>query len=181
MAHEIVVKTKILQGGTERSMCIGIDNGKISAVEKYLDGDREFDFKGYLALPGGVDIHTHMRDPGNIQKEDFYTGTKSAAFGGTTTILDMPNTIPPVKNELALREKLDTVKNKANVDFGLFGQLSDIDDIPGMAKLAIGFKLYMSETTGASGTIKTPLELLLNLKIQLRVLYSLCLQILNVL
>lgn len=162
MAHEIVVKTKILQSGTERAMCIGIDNGKISAVEKYLDGDREFDFKDYLALPGGVDIHTHMRDPGMTQKEDFYTGTKSAAFGGTTTILDMPNTIPSVKNETALRKKLDIVKNKANVDFGLFGQLSDIDNIPGMAKLAIGFKLYMSETTGTSGTIKTPLELLLN-------------------
>ena len=114
MAHEIVVKTKILQSGTDRAMCIGIDNGKISAVEKYLDGDREFDFKDYLALPGGVDIHTHMREPGMTQKEDFYTGTKAAAFGGTTTILDMPNTVPPVKNEMALQDKLDIIKNKAN-------------------------------------------------------------------
>ncbi|MCK5024082.1 MAG: dihydroorotase [Thermoplasmata archaeon] len=162
MAHEIIVKTKILQSGTERAVCIGIDNGKITAVEKHLDGDREFDLKDYLTLPGGVDVHTHMREPGSVQKEDFYTGTKAAAFGGTTTILDMPNTIPSVKNELALRDKLDIVKNRANVDFGLFGQLSDIDQIPGMANLAIGFKLYMSETTGTSGTIKTPLELLLN-------------------
>ncbi len=162
MAHEVVIKTKILQSGTERAMCIGIDKGKIIAVEKYLDGEREFDFKDYLALPGGVDVHTHMREPGMTQKEDFYTGTKSAAFGGTTTILDMPNTIPSVKNELALQDKLDIVKTKANVDFGLFGQLSDIDNISGMTKLAIGFKLYMSETTGTSGTIKTPLEHLLN-------------------
>jgi len=162
MAHEIIVRTKILQSGTERAVCIGIDNGKITAVEKSLEGSREFHFEDYLALPGGVDIHTHMREPGMTQKEDFYTGTKSAAFGGTTTILDMPNTIPSVTNELALRDKLDIVKNKANVDFGLFGQLSDIDEIPGMAKTAIGFKLYMSETTGSSGSIKTPLEMLLN-------------------
>ena len=94
-------------------------------------------------------------------KEDFFTGTKSAAFGGTTTILDMPNTKPPVTNLLAIREKLDLVKSKANIDFGLFGQLGDIDDIPGLARFAIGFKLYMSDTTGAQAITKS-LEHLLN-------------------
>lgn len=162
MNHEIVVKTKIIRGGTEQAICIGIDDGKINAVEKNLEGNRVFHFEDYLALPGGVDIHTHMREPGMTQKEDFYTGTKSAAFGGTTTILDMPNTIPPVTNELALKDKLGRVENRANVDFGLFGQLSDIDQIAGMGKLAIGFKLYMAETTGTSGNTKSPLEHLLN-------------------
>ena len=162
MVHDIVVRTKILQAGTERLVCIGIDDGRIAAVDRELDGYRTLHFEDFLALPGGVDIHTHMRDPGMTQKEDFYTGTMSAAFGGTTTILDMPNTKPSVTNELAIRDKLDLVKNRANVDFGLFGQLSDIDNIPGLAKLAIGFKLYMSDTTGATGAIKSPLEHLLN-------------------
>ncbi|MCK5309525.1 MAG: amidohydrolase family protein [Thermoplasmata archaeon] len=162
MSHEIVVHTKILQSGTSRAVCIGIDGGKITAVEKYLDGDREYDFEKYLALPGGVDIHTHMREPGMTQKEDFFSGTRAAAFGGTTTIIDMPNTVPAVTNAQAFHNKLDIVQENANVDFGLMAQLSDIDDIPALADIATGFKLYMSDTTGTEGGIKTPLEILLN-------------------
>ncbi|MCK5397906.1 MAG: amidohydrolase family protein [Thermoplasmata archaeon] len=162
MGHEIVVHTKILQSGTTRAICIGIDGGKITAVEKYLDGEREYDFEKYLALPGGIDIHTHMREPGMTQKENFFSGTKSAAFGGTTTIIDMPNTVPAVTNAAAFEEKLDIVQENANVDFGLMAQLSDIDDIPALANLATGFKLFMSDTTGAEGGIETPLEILLN-------------------
>ena len=162
MSHEIVVHTKILQSGTSRALCIGIDNGKITAVEKYLDGEREYDFEKYLALPGGVDIHTHMREPGMTQKEDFFSGTKAAAFGGTTTIIDMPNTVPEITNAQAFQDKLDIVQENANVDFGLMAKLSDIDDIPALANLATGFKLFMSDTTGTEGGIKTPLEILLN-------------------
>jgi len=162
MGHEIVVKTRIIQGSTESAVCIGIDGERITAVGNDLTGDRTFHFEDYLALPGGVDIHTHMREPGMTQKENFYTGTMSAAFGGTTTILDMPNTNPPVTNRAALVKKLEMVRGTANVDFGLFGQLSDIDYIGEMADLAIGFKLYMADTTGTAGGVRNPLEILLN-------------------
>ena len=162
MALEIVVHTKILQGDISERVCIGIDRGKISAVGKRLRGDREYHFEDYLALPGGVDIHTHMREPGMTQKEDFFSGTMAAAMGGTTTIIDMPNTIPAVTDEASFREKLDIVRQKANVDFGLMAQIYDIDHVPKIAPLAAGFKLYMSETTATPGGHKTPLEILLN-------------------
>ena len=160
MRHELVIRTRIIHGGTFRNVSIAIDNGKITAMQQNLKGDKEFHFEDYLAMPGGVDIHTHMREPGFEAKEDFFTGTMSAAFGGTTTILDMPNTVPAADNARALEEKFDRVMDKANVDFGLFAQLSDIDEIEKMAPTAIGFKLFMSDTTSA--TAATSLELLLN-------------------
>ncbi|MDO9537060.1 MAG: dihydroorotase [Thermoplasmata archaeon] len=160
MAHELVIKARILQAGAFRTICIGIDNGRISAVQAELKGEKEFHFENYLAMPGGVDIHTHMREPGFTNKEDFYTGTMSAAFGGTTTILDMPNTIPATDNAIAFQEKLELASEKANVDFGLFAQLADIDEIAKMAPMAIGFKLFMADTTSAS-SVDSPPEILL--------------------
>ncbi len=161
MAHELVIRTRVTQGGTFRNVSIGIDSGKITAVQPNLSGEKEFHFEDYLALPGGVDIHTHMREPGFEVKEDFFTGTRSAAFGGTTTVLDMPNTVPAADNARALEEKLDIVREKANVDFGLFAQLSDVDEIARMAPMAVGFKLFMAETTSA-GPSTASLEVLLN-------------------
>jgi dihydroorotase len=161
MAHELVIRTRIIQSGAFRNVSIGIDKGRISAIRPDLVGEREFHFEDYLALPGGVDIHTHMREPGFEEKENFFTGTRSAAFGGTTTILDMPNTVPATDSARNLEDKLDIVRENANVDFGLYAQLSDIDEIEKMATMAIGFKLFMAETTSAKASASS-LEVLLN-------------------
>ena len=164
---EIVLRTKILLKNKVQPACIGIDNGKIFAVKKILSGEKNYDFSTFLALPGGVDTHTHMRDPGITQKEDFYTGTLSAAFGGTTTILDMPNTKPMVLTTKHLEEKIEIVKNKANVDYGFFCVLSYLDSMEPLEKilrLAAGLKLYMAETTGALGTPDESLETLVGAK-----------------
>jgi dihydroorotase len=156
----VVVKTRMLVDGQVRPMCIGIDAGRITAVKQALKGDVTHDFSRHLTLPGGVDIHTHMREPGMSQKEDFYTGTLSAAFGGTTTILDMPNTDPAVVNADIFRSKLETIKDKANVDFGLFAKLTSVTPLRELADMAMGFKLYMSETTGTDGSAANMEELL---------------------
>lgn len=162
---EIVVQTKILLNDRVQPVCIGISHGKISAVKKALTGENNYDFSKYMAIPGGVDTHTHMRDPGMTQKEDFYTGTLSAAFGGTTTILDMPNTKPMVLTAKHLEDKMKRIKNKANVDYGLFCALSYLDSLEPLEKilrLTTGFKLYMAETTGALGTPDENLEALVS-------------------
>ncbi|MDD4307510.1 MAG: amidohydrolase family protein [Thermoplasmata archaeon] len=161
MAHELGIRAKIIRGGQIQKVCIAIDKGRISEVGADINCDKVMHFDDYLAMPGGVDIHTHMREPGLTHKENFYSGTKSAAFGGTTTVMDMPNTVPATDSASAIREKLELVGENANVDFGLFGQLSDVDEIEKMAPLAIGFKLFMSETTSA-GAAASPPEILLN-------------------
>ena len=63
------------------------------------------DATGLHVLPGAIDDHVHFRDPGYPHKEDFATGTAAAAFGGVTTVFDMPNTIPPTGTAKVLAGK----------------------------------------------------------------------------
>ena len=90
------------------------------------DFSREFDnvidIKGNILIPGAIDSHVHFNDPGFTMQEDFKTGTLAAAYGGITTIIDMPCTsLPPVTSVSNLKNKLNIVKDKAVVDFGFWG------------------------------------------------------------
>ena len=112
------------------------------------------DAKGMHVLPGAIDVHVHFRDPGYPHKEDFASGTAAAAFGGVTTVFDMPNTIPPTGTPEILAAKHKMAAEKAHVDFGLYALLGEdtIEHVPELAKTAIGFKLYMGNTFGAIPT-----------------------------
>jgi dihydroorotase len=108
------------------------------------------DASGLHVLPGAIDVHVHFRDPGYPHKEDFASGTIAAAFGGVTTVFDMPNTIPPAGTGEILAAKHQIAAAKAHVDFGLYGLLGEdtIAHVPELAKGVIGFKLYMGNTFG---------------------------------
>lgn len=115
------------------------------------------DAKGLHVLPGAIDVHVHFRDPGYPHKEDFGSGTAAAAFGGVTTVFDMPNTIPPAGTPEILAAKHRMAAEKAHVDFGLYALLGE-DTIPHaveLSKTTIGFKLYMGNTFGAIPTPST--------------------------
>jgi dihydroorotase len=133
---------------------IAIKDGRILAV-----GDASampptrttFDAGGLHILPGAIDVHVHFRDPGYPHKEDWETGTQAAAFGGVTTVFDMPNTVPPTGNAAALAEKHAIAAGKACIDFGLYGLLGEdtIAEVPALVEGGvIGFKLYMGNTFG---------------------------------
>ena len=108
---------KIVPGNFERS--IGINNGKIISIKRSnVAAEKTIDLKGNIILPGLIDSHVHMRDPGLTYKEDFRTGTAAAAAGGFTTILDMPNTKPPTNNVKNFKDKRKIAENKCIVDFG---------------------------------------------------------------
>ena len=80
----------------QEEVCLGIKDGKIVSIKKLpSNADETIDLNGMIVLPGLIDAHVHFRDPGLTFKEDFYTGSAAAAAGGFTTVLDMPNTIPP--------------------------------------------------------------------------------------
>lgn len=84
------------------------------------------DLGGSLVLPGAIDGHVHFDDPGFTHRENFETGTRAAAAGGVTCIVDMPCTsLPPVTSGANLREKLAVISPKARVDFLLWGGVSD--------------------------------------------------------
>jgi allantoinase len=131
---------------------LGIRDGRVVATgEELPDGLEEIDATGLAVLPGLVDVHVHMRDPGMTDKEDFGSGTRAAAAGGVTTVIDMPNTVPPVSTAAILAEKRELVQANAHVDFGLYGMLAEdnLFEIPALAELgAVGLKLFMGQTTG---------------------------------
>jgi len=133
---------------------IAIKDGVIIAVgaEEAMPPAREtLDARGLHVLPGAIDVHVHFRDPGYPHKEDFATGTAAAAFGGVTTVFDMPNTIPPTGTGEALAAKHRIAAASAHVDFGLYGLLGEdtIEHVPALVEGGvIGFKLYMGNTFG---------------------------------
>ena len=95
---------KIVPGNITRN--IGVDGGKIVSIKKLpISADKIIDVSGNIILPGLIDSHVHMRDPGFTYKEDFKTGTEAAAAGGFTTVLDMPNTKPVTNTAVAYHGK----------------------------------------------------------------------------
>lgn len=104
-----------------------------------------------IRLPGLIDAHVHLREPGYTQKEDFYSGTAAALAGGVTTVLDMPNTQPPTATPERLHEKVALARAKAVCDVGLFvgATSTDLDAYLPVAQAACGLKIYVSETFGS--------------------------------
>ncbi|MCE5213644.1 MAG: dihydroorotase family protein [Methanobacterium sp.] len=126
---------------------IGISNGKISIIKKIAPKREEvIDLKGSVILPGFIDAHVHFRDPGLTYKEDFRTGTMSAANGGFTTVMDMPNTLPPTNTPVAFKEKLKIAHKKSLVDYGLHAGVGKLEDIKTTAILGpASFKIFMDQ------------------------------------
>lgn len=107
------------------------------------------DASGYHILPGVIDAHVHLRDPGATHKEDFATGTRAALAGGVTTILDMPNNPTPTTTRETLEAKQKIAREKAVCDFGLFvGATTENARLEFRDWRAVGVKLYMGATTG---------------------------------
>ena len=88
-----------------------IEGGKIARIGKDLHADEEINAEGLYAVPGLTDMHVHLRDPGQTQKEDIITGCRAAAAGGVTSLLAMPNTVPAVDDPETVRYILDKAKN----------------------------------------------------------------------
>src|SRR5712671_2853613 len=156
----------VIHGGTVVSpdaaiaASVAIKDGAVVAVgtdAAMPPAAETLDARGLHVLPGAIDVHVHFRDPGYPHKEDFASGTAAAAFGGVTTVFDMPNTLPPTGTPDILAAKLKMAAGKAHVDFGLYALLGEdtIEHVPELAKSVIGFKLYMGNTFGKIATPST--------------------------
>jgi dihydroorotase len=128
---------------------IKVKDGKISDISKQpLKGDNIIDVKDNYVLSGFIDPHIHFRDPGLTQKEDFKSGSESAANGGFTTVIDMPNTIPKTNTYKALKEKINIAKSKSIVNFELQAEPNDLKEMEKMMELnPIAFKVFMDLKT----------------------------------
>lgn len=103
-----------------------------------------------LKLPGLIDVHVHLREPGATHKEDFDSGTAAALAGGVTTVLAMPNTQPPLVDAPAFEMALAAAAQKARCDYGIYlgASLTNAPDLPALAPRSTGLKLYLDATYG---------------------------------
>lgn len=123
---------------------------KIDAENKNI---RVIDLKGNIVMPGVIDVHTHMREPGLTYKEDFSTGSHACAKGGITTFYDMPNTIPATTTLEALMDKKKLASEKSIVNYGFHfggsrnGNTGEIKKVL-ESREANTVKIFMNVTTG---------------------------------
>ncbi|MFI5050277.1 MAG: allantoinase AllB [Gaiellales bacterium] len=126
-----------------------IEDGRVAAIAEGAGrngADEVIDATGLVVMPGANDMHAHYEDPGHTEREDFTTGTMSAAAGGMTTIMEHPLTYPPVTTRQLYVEKREMAKRKVVIDFGLWGALTapSIPEIAGQHEEgAGGFKAFM--------------------------------------
>jgi allantoinase len=115
--------------------------GSGGAAREVIEAD------GLHVLPGAIDVHTHVRDPGLTWKETWTTASQAAAVGGVTTIFDMPNTDPVVATPEAVRQKLEIAGAQSCVDHGVYGVVIEatLDLLrPMHAAGAVAFKLMLA-------------------------------------
>jgi len=125
--YDLLIRApRAIVGGSERSCAVAVRAGKIAAV---LDRDAAAGAlqvveltEDEVLLPGLVDTHVHINEPGRTEWEGFATATRAAAAGGVTTLIDMPlNCIPPTVDVPSLRAKQDAARGHCFVDVGFWG------------------------------------------------------------
>src|SRR6202521_5294877 len=128
--------------------------GRISAIKAFEDIPSDCQVveagKDSLVMPGLVDSHVHVNEPGRTDWEGFATATRAAAAGGVTTIVDMPlNSIPPTTSVSALMAKAEAMDGKCAVDVGLWGGAvpGNSRELRGMLESgALGFKCFLVDS-----------------------------------
>ena len=138
--------------GALRGLDIVIAGESIEALVSPGSGPEEaevVDATGLVAIPGGVDVHVHTREPGYTHKEDLVTVSRAAAAGGYTTIFGMPNLNPATLTADDLDSVLALYDEKCIVDYNHNPAAKKIDEIPAMAERGIAaYKIYMVVDTG---------------------------------
>ena len=152
MTYDLVVEGGlVVTPGGCREVNVGIQEGRIAALSaSSLTGRSFIDARNRVVLPGVVDLHVHFNDPGRASWEGWNFGSRAAAAGGTTTVVDMPlNASPATTSGEALEVKQSAARGKSAVDYALWGGLVD-DNVAQLAELheggVIGFKAFMLET-----------------------------------
>jgi len=130
---------------------IAVTDGVVTAIGTHVeDGGATIDARGLVILPGLVDAHVHFNEPGRADWEGWDAGTRGAAAGGVTTVLEMPlNAHPPTITAQAFDAKRRVASEKARVDFGLWGGLvnDNLAELEGLAaRGVVAFKAFMSES-----------------------------------
>lgn len=142
---------------TPATIVISKATGKITSISESIIPASEFptgttytDYSPAVLLPGLVDAHVHLNEPGRTEWEGFWTGTRAAAFGGVTTVVDMPlNAIPPTTTVANFKEKIAAAQGKCWVDVGFYGGIvpGNVAELKPLVREGVrGFKGFMIDS-----------------------------------
>src|SRR5271165_3223099 len=151
MRYDLVVRSRrtVLPDGT-RAAAVAVSGPAIAVIEDYgarLDTGRDVDLGDLALLPGLVDTHVHVNEPGRTEWEGFATATRAAAAGGVTTLVDMPlNCVPEITTVQALQKKRAAASGQVWVDWAAWGGVvpGNADDLGAIAASGVaGFKCFL--------------------------------------
>jgi dihydroorotase len=145
----MLIGNATLPDGRQRD--VRIEDGTVAAVGEDL-GDPDVDATGKRLFPGAIDVHVHFRQPGFPHKETWETGSRSAAAGGVTTVVDQPNTDPPTVAGAAFDEKAG-LAGESLVDWGVNGGVTpewDPNTLFDRPLFALG-EVFLADSTGDMG------------------------------
>jgi len=154
MPTTVIKGGRVIDASGERVADVVVDeDGRIAAVGEDLSADRTIDAAGCVVAPGFVDLHTHLREPGQEEAETVETGARAAALGGYTCILAMPNTIPAIDHGGIVREVLELgraapcdVHTSAAITVGRAGeQLAPLAEMA-----ALGVRFFTDDGAGVA-------------------------------
>lgn len=151
MVYDLIVKggNVVLRSGVQKADLAVID-GQIALIAPTIEAAAAtiLDATGQYVMPGMVDTHVHISEPGRTEWEGFTTGTKALAAGGTTCYVEMPlNALPATTNRQALQLKLDAARSQNYVDYAFYGGLiqNNLDDLHGLAAGGVlAYKCFIS-------------------------------------
>ena len=154
--YDLLLKGGILADGHhEEAADIAISGGVIAATGALSENHAEqvLDARGLHILPGVIDTQVHFREPGDGQAENLETGSRAAVLGGVTAVFEMPNTMPPTIDEVALASKLERAAQRMFCDYAFYvggtaenyAQLPILERMPGCC----GVKVFMGSSTGS--------------------------------
>ncbi len=135
-----------------RVVDVRIEDEHIAAVGSSLEGDPTIDATGKLLLPGAIDAHVHFREPGDPHKETWATGSRAAAAGGVTTVIDQPNTEPPTIDGASFDSKAERARASL-VNYGINGGVTpewEPDELCTRPLFALG-EVFLADSTGEMG------------------------------
>ena len=154
MEFDLVIKNgTLISPDTAYRADVGVRGERIAAIGEMLLGEQEIDATGMLVTPGAVDVHVHLQMPAGddlVSSDDFYTGTRAAAFGGTTTVIDFVETEPEESLIEALVARQAEADGRVVVDYGLHmtlaaADIAKLDEVPAVAQVGCtSFKLYQA-------------------------------------
>lgn len=145
-----IINAKLWLEGEAYEGGLAASDGKITKIGKETslpEAEKTLDAGGKLVIPGLIDLHVHFREPGFTQKEDFLTGTRAAAAGGVTTVLDEPNNKPVTSSVETLKAKQELIKGKAYVDYllNMAVYADKLDEIEAAAKYGVKCFAFFDE------------------------------------